>query len=199
LVAVLGRPDTDAVVGPGRIGQHLPPLELGDARLVAADPEGELAAPWIVGDRVYDFSLVSSSSRPATLAAVRVAQSDDGFEAAPRRDASRSGRLITAVPNPVPRGEGIGTTTVAWASGDVRDAQVVVADGAPELFFPADGAEAAGHLTQASSLGVEYLLVADSERWWLDHYPELRATLDECPVAVCEGPCIVYDIRFVDR
>ena len=43
---------------------------------------------------------------------------------------------ISATPNPVPAGGGIGTTAISWTTGDGSDGQVYVsADGQPEQIF----------------------------------------------------------------
>jgi hypothetical protein len=45
--------------------------------------------------------------------------------------------------------------------------------------YPADGAEAVGHLEELRADGAEYLVIPAEARWWLQHYPELRAALEE--------------------
>jgi len=50
----------------------------------------------------------------------------------------RPPQTITASPNPVPAGEGLGTTTITWNTGDGTFGQVYVsADGGPEAPFNA--------------------------------------------------------------
>jgi hypothetical protein len=47
-----------------------------------------------------------------------------------------SAATITASPNPVPAGEGLGTTTITWNTGDGTVGQVYVSvDGGPESAF----------------------------------------------------------------
>jgi hypothetical protein len=45
--------------------------------------------------------------------------------------------------------------------------------------YPADGEEAAAHLGELRAAGAEYLVIPAEARWWLEHYPELRAALEE--------------------
>jgi len=50
----------------------------------------------------------------------------------------RSAATISASPNPVPAGEGPGTTTVKWSTGDALAGQVyVLVDGSGETLFAA--------------------------------------------------------------
>jgi hypothetical protein len=45
--------------------------------------------------------------------------------------------------------------------------------------YPADGQEAATHLDDLRSAGAEYLVIPAQARWWLEHYVELRESLDD--------------------
>jgi hypothetical protein len=45
--------------------------------------------------------------------------------------------------------------------------------------YPADGEEAVAHLRELEAAGAEYLVIPAEALWWLEHYPELRAALDE--------------------
>jgi hypothetical protein len=45
--------------------------------------------------------------------------------------------------------------------------------------YPADGKEAVAHLEELRTDGAEYLVIPAEARWWLEHYPELRAALEE--------------------
>jgi hypothetical protein len=45
--------------------------------------------------------------------------------------------------------------------------------------YPGDGEEAVAHLEKLRASGAEYLVIPAEARWWLEHYPELRATLEE--------------------
>jgi hypothetical protein len=57
---------------------------------------------------------------------------------APAASPAASGATIAASPNPVTTGEGSGTTTVTWNTGDGTIGQVYVSeDGAPETLFAA--------------------------------------------------------------
>jgi hypothetical protein len=45
--------------------------------------------------------------------------------------------------------------------------------------YPADDGEAVGHLEELREAGAEYLVIPAEARWWLEHYPALRATLED--------------------
>jgi len=45
--------------------------------------------------------------------------------------------------------------------------------------YPADGEKAAAHLEELRSAGAEFLVVPAEASWWLEHYPELKAALEE--------------------
>jgi hypothetical protein len=60
---------------------------------------------------------------------------------APPASPATSAATITASPNPVATGEGPGTTTVTWNTGDGSAGQVFVSeDGAPETLFASGSA-----------------------------------------------------------
>lgn len=44
--------------------------------------------------------------------------------------------------------------------------------------YPGDGEEAVAHLRELQADGAEYLVIPAEARWWLEHYPELRAALE---------------------
>ena len=53
-------------------------------------------------------------------------------------DARQSSATIQAQPNPVPAGDGLGTTTILWKTGDGSQGQVYVSeDGADDKLFDA--------------------------------------------------------------
>lgn len=45
--------------------------------------------------------------------------------------------------------------------------------------YPADDDEAVGHLGAMKAAGAEYLVIPAEARWWLEHYPGLRAVLED--------------------
>ncbi len=109
---------------------------------------------------------------------------------------------------------------VAEVVGDVlpRNATVVVASrGDPELvrldglrawhfpqndqgdylgYHPLDSAAAIDELEKSRARGAEFLALPSSSFWWLEHYPELAAHLDQRYKRVwADQACIVYDLR----
>lgn len=80
----------------------------------------------------------SGSSLPATTNA----SANPG--ASPANTPAKSAATITAQPNPVPPGEGFGTSTITWNTGDGTPGEIYVAlDGQPEK-------RVAGERTQGS-------------------------------------------------
>jgi hypothetical protein len=45
--------------------------------------------------------------------------------------------------------------------------------------YPADGEEAVAHLEELRAGGAQYLVIPAEAKWWLEHYSELRAALEE--------------------
>jgi hypothetical protein len=72
---------------------------------------------------------------------------------------------VTAVPNPVPAGDGLGTTRISWTTGNGSLGQVYVSeDGAEEKLFAEgpEGAMNAGWI--ASAKGYEFRLYDGDQR-----------------------------------
>jgi hypothetical protein len=44
--------------------------------------------------------------------------------------------------------------------------------------YPSDGDEAVAHLEELRAAGAEYLVIPAEARWWLEHYPKLKAVLE---------------------
>jgi len=55
-------------------------------------------------------------------------------------------------------------------------------------YHPADGADAAAHLTELRARGAEYLVIPATGLWWLDHYDELRLQLERDCRLVADYP-----------
>lgn len=45
--------------------------------------------------------------------------------------------------------------------------------------YPADAEEAVAHLEALKEAGAEYLVIPAEARWWLEHYPGLKAVLED--------------------
>ena len=73
------------------------------------------------------------------------------------------------------------------------------ADGRHLGYHPATGTDAVRQLEDVRSLGAEYLILPETERWWLDHYEELTERLYGCHTEVLDeaGTGIVF--RLADR
>jgi hypothetical protein len=68
-------------------------------------------------------------------------------------------------------------------------------------YHPADGAQAVEHLDALHAGGAAYLAIPATALWWLDHYPELRARLEDGGERVGEDPDagVVYALERVAR
>ena len=58
------------------------------------------------------------------------------WSSAVSQTASGGAASITAAPNPVPPGHGVGRTTITWSTGDDRQGRITLSvNGAPEVLF----------------------------------------------------------------
>jgi hypothetical protein len=72
---------------------------------------------------------------------------------------------LTASPNPVPAGDGLGTATIAWSTGDGSVGQVYVSeDGGPEKLFAQDPAGSVDAPWIRTGAEYEFRLYAGTER-----------------------------------
>jgi GT2 family glycosyltransferase len=64
-------------------------------------------------------------------------------------------------------------------------------------YHPATGEDAIAHLEALRGGGGQFLLFPSTAFWWLDHYPDLRAHLEERyrPVLRRDGVCMVYALH----
>jgi hypothetical protein len=62
-------------------------------------------------------------------------------------------------------------------------------------YYPADSAEAIAHLDELRGRGAEYLVFPAEALWWLEHYPELAAHLENRHREVVRGDdCAVFEL-----
>jgi hypothetical protein len=95
--------------------------------------KGKTTVPWISNDTRYTFSVYATKEHQTPLASVKVERekSPGAVSAAPARLTG----TITATPNPVPPGKGLGTTKLVWKTTSPTAAVFVVQDkGAEKLF-----------------------------------------------------------------
>jgi hypothetical protein len=59
-------------------------------------------------------------------------------------------------------------------------------DGGYAGYYPADSADAIEHLETLRAQGAQYLLFPRTSFWWLEHYPEFRAHLEQTYDAALE-------------
>jgi hypothetical protein len=98
----------------------------GSERLFAEGAQGVEDAPWIAKDTKYEFRLYTDTKHKTLLAAVTVLSDRNALRTAQLQGEVQSdGPFIAATPNPVPvHGKSVGTTKVAWSTGDGSWGQV---------------------------------------------------------------------------
>jgi glycosyltransferase involved in cell wall biosynthesis len=102
--------------------------ELISEKLFARSASGSRTADWINAGAIYEFSLFSGSDHQQMLASLRVTR-ENSLAAVPHLDQPwpQDGTpFVTASPNPVPAGPGVGATTISWDTGDGRSGEVYV-------------------------------------------------------------------------
>ncbi len=122
--------------GDGSWGQVFLSAAGGAEQLFVEGPKGVQDAPWISLGAVYEFRLYAEREHRVVLSAVKVtANLEEPKDSAnpligrgPRDTApeTKVEAHLTATPNPVPAGNGLGTTTITWDTGDGTLGQVYV-------------------------------------------------------------------------
>jgi hypothetical protein len=110
--------------------------------LFARGPVGSSIANWIAVGAVYEFRLYAATTPRILLASVKVqanrttsATGELALEPSATNPV-RTRPVLTASPNPVPGGNGLGTTEIAWDVGEGSVGRVLVsADGAEATQF----------------------------------------------------------------
>lgn len=131
--------------GTGKTGEIWVTSPDTPARLVASGPSGAKTIDWIQPDVPYKFHLVKSGAGPRAAATLQLSMTPKSFGLSPIKPTTSRlhpvsggpGRLlkspivratsrqpalakpfIRAEPNPVPLSPGLGSTTIAWSTGD---------------------------------------------------------------------------------
>lgn len=106
-------------------GQVWVSVDSGPEVLFAEGASGTAEAAWILSGRTYRFRLYHGTRHATVLTQIGVAR--------------HSGRTptLTASPNPVPAGSGVGTTTITWDTGeDFQPGSVLVSmNGGEDVLF----------------------------------------------------------------
>jgi dTDP-4-amino-4,6-dideoxygalactose transaminase/glycosyltransferase involved in cell wall biosynthesis len=175
---------------------HLPTAAEGPPeQLFSTGARGEAEAPWIGAGASYEFRLYAGTRREALLARVSVRQEDASAPpVAVVHELATGTAWIRATPNPVPRGEGAGTTTISWSTGDGSWGEVYLCVRRGESFYPADSAVAIEQLEALRAQGAGFLVLPQSARWWLEHYAGFAAHLEQQATLVAEdvASCQLY-------
>lgn len=130
-------------IGNSGVGRVWVSVNGGNEVLFAESASGCSNAPWVTSNDTFVFRLMQGSTLLSTLtipatsgttpptATISVAPT-----AAPPTATPASGAAISAFPNPVPSGSGVGTTTIIWTTGNGSFGQVWVSiNGATEVLF----------------------------------------------------------------
>jgi len=128
--------------------------------LFARSPSGSAVADWIGRASVYEFRLYGASSPRTLLARATVRAERDGQATAePPGVPARVPPVLTATPNPVPSGFGLGSTKISWDTGDGSPGRIAVSvDRSPETLF-ASGSRGSSRAEWIDSTGASYRFV----------------------------------------
>src|SRR5918995_955489 len=150
-------------------------------RLFGEGAHGSVEAPWIEADKTYEFRLCKGTlgRRLATVTVTRTVES-----------------FLTAVPNPVPAGDGPGKTTISWSTGDGSNGLVYVSDVSMDTaLVPDDRKAALAHVEDLRAHEGEYLLFTSATFWWLERPGELQRHLqNNCSRIHSDENSIIYKI-----
>jgi len=71
------------------------------------------------------------------------------------------------------------------------------ADGRYAGYYPKRAISAIAHFEALRARGAAYLLIPETSRWWLNHYPEFRVHLERRYECVLDDPdsCVIFAIR----
>ena len=137
--------------GDGSPGQVYVSVDGAEEKLFAGGADGSREVGWIQPSKEYEFRLYAGTEKATLLDAVTVTRSGEA--------------LLTASPNPISAGDGPGTTTISWDTGDSSPGQVYVSvDGGEEKLFAggAEGSREAGWIQPSKEY--EFRLYAGTER-----------------------------------
>lgn len=164
----------------------------GPEVLFAQGEEGTATAPWISEGSAYDFRLYGGQDRTRPLAEVSVVRGETAI--LPRRcDDQGAGAFVSATPNPLAAGPGLGATTISWATRAATGGQVYLAVRALDTYLPRDDAAALRYAVELAGDGVRYFVLPAAARWWLAAFPSLGRHLEEdCAVLGRLEACTVY-------
>jgi len=152
----------------------------GQEKFFAEGSEGAADANWIWPNTVYEFRLYAGKERTRLLDTITVTQSEGALLAA--------GLDLTEATVP-------GTARISWSTGDGSWGQVYTTLKHINFYYPANSAAAIAQLETLRNRGAEFLLLAKTSFWWLDHYKEFEQYLDtHCRRIWRDDHCIIYKL-----
>jgi hypothetical protein len=111
------------------------------------------------------------------------------------------GAQLTADLEPVRVGDTAGTATIRWDTGSASESELYVST-SPRFtgYYPADSDDAVERFEGLRAKGADFLLFPRTAFWWLDHYPEFKAYLENRYRVIADAnttnnACIIFDLR----
>jgi glycosyltransferase involved in cell wall biosynthesis len=186
----------------GRRAWHFPQKDQDSkGELFAQAAEGSMTtSAWIEPGMAYEFSLYGGAGFSQLLARLLVTGTADPLSPtnAEQLHSRSNGIVLTAVPNPVPAVEELGTTNITWSTGNGSEGQVYVSSTGVYLGRdPTNSDEAWASLESARANGAHYLLIPAKSFWWEDRYQTFREQVESRYPGVVrdEDTCIIFDLR----
>ena len=168
---------------------HFPPPKEGSTeRLFATgSSKGSREVTWMQIGCTYDFRLYSGRGRRKLLAAVKVMRTE--------------GAQLAADLEPVRVGDTVGPGTIRWDTGSDSESELYVS-ASPRFtgYYPTDSDDAVERFEGLRAKGADFLLLPRTAFWWLDHYPEFKAYLENRYRVTADAnstndACIIFDLR----
>jgi glycosyltransferase involved in cell wall biosynthesis len=168
---------------------HFPPPKEGSPEklFTAGSSKGSSEVTWTQIGCTYDFRLYSGRGRRKLLAAVKAMRTE--------------GAQLTVDLEPVRVEDTAGTGTICWDTGSDSESELYVST-SPRFtgYYPADSDDAVERFERLRAKGADFLLFPRTAFWWLDHYPEFKAYLENRYRVIADAnttnnACIIFDLR----
>ncbi len=168
---------------------HFPPPKEGapEKLFTAGSSKGSREINWMRIGCAYDFRLYSGKGRRKLLAAVKVMRTE--------------GAQLAVDLEPVRVGDTAGTDTIRWDTGSDSESELYVST-SPRFtgYYPVDSDDAVERFEALRAKGADFLLFPRTAFWWLDHYPEFKAYLQNryrvtADAKATKDACIIFDLR----
>jgi glycosyltransferase involved in cell wall biosynthesis len=163
-----------------------PPKEGSPEKLFSGSSKGSRQVTWLKIGCTYDFRLYSGERRKL-LAAVKVMRME--------------GAQLAVDLEPVRVGDAVGAGTIRWDTGSDSKSELYVS-ASPRFtgYYPTDSDDAVERFEGLRAKGADFLLFPRTAFWWLDHYPEFKAYLENryrlaADAKGTNDACIIFDLR----